>query len=160
MPLLGGTSIMSLGTWTARTIKYQMFLNLSNVLMLIVSTLLLFLAAILIHFYHLTKVPFLHFLLSYIYFKIPAWLLVLVFLCLPNVYANLRCIHIGCVCLWVSYIQERIKVNPSSIIPYLFNILGTSSPCLLSSSVLPSLSRYSPSTLHLSWGTSLIEQLF
>jgi len=49
---------MSLGTWTARSTKYQVFLNLSNVLMLIVSTLLIFFSGILIHFYHLTKLDF------------------------------------------------------------------------------------------------------
>jgi len=50
--------MMSLGTWTSRSTKYQRFLNLSNVLMLIVSTLLMFLSGILIHFYHLTMLYF------------------------------------------------------------------------------------------------------
>jgi len=50
--------MMSLGTWKARSTKYQRFLNLSNVFMLIVSTILVFTAAILIGFYHLTKLDF------------------------------------------------------------------------------------------------------
>jgi len=50
--------MMSLGTWTSRSTKYQRFLNLSNVLMLIVSTLLIFLSFNLIYFYHLTKLDF------------------------------------------------------------------------------------------------------
>jgi len=50
--------MMSLGTWKARSTKYQRFLNLSNVFMLIVSTVLLFTSGILIGFYHLTKLDF------------------------------------------------------------------------------------------------------
>ena len=56
MPIVRGASMMSLGTWKARSTKYQRFLNLSNVFMLIVSTVLLFTSGILIGFYHLTKV--------------------------------------------------------------------------------------------------------
>ena len=58
MPIVRGASMMSLGTWKARSTKYQRFLNLSNVFMLIVSTVLLFTSGILIGFYHLTKVRF------------------------------------------------------------------------------------------------------
>ena len=58
MPIVRGASMMSLGTWKARSTKYQRFLNLSNVFMLIVSTVLLFTSGILIGFYHLTKVSF------------------------------------------------------------------------------------------------------
>lgn len=50
--------MMSLGTWNRRSSKYQKFLNLSNVFMLIVSTILLFFAGMLIRFYHLTKLDF------------------------------------------------------------------------------------------------------
>ena len=56
MPIVRGASMMSLGTWKARSTKYQRFLNLSNVFLLIVSTILLFSAGILMSFYHLTKV--------------------------------------------------------------------------------------------------------
>jgi len=58
MPIVRGASMMSLGTWKARSTKYQRFLNLSNVFMLIVSTVLLFTSGILIGFYHLTKLDF------------------------------------------------------------------------------------------------------
>jgi len=58
MPIVRGSSMMSLGTWTARSTKYQRFLNLSNVFMLIMSTVLLFTSGILIFFYHLTKLDF------------------------------------------------------------------------------------------------------
>eukprot|EP00090_Calanus_glacialis_P025919 TRINITY_DN4064_c0_g1_i1.p1 TRINITY_DN4064_c0_g1~~TRINITY_DN4064_c0_g1_i1.p1 ORF type:complete len:293 (-),score=61.48 TRINITY_DN4064_c0_g1_i1:349-1227(-) len=58
MPIARGSSMMSLGTWKARSTKYQRFLNLSNVFMLIVSTILLFTSGILISFYHLTKLDF------------------------------------------------------------------------------------------------------
>jgi len=56
MVLARGSSMMSLGTWSARSTRYQRFLNLSNVFLLIVSTILLFSSAVLINFYHLTKV--------------------------------------------------------------------------------------------------------
>eukprot|EP00092_Neocalanus_flemingeri_P021978 GFUD01023836.1.p1 GENE.GFUD01023836.1~~GFUD01023836.1.p1 ORF type:complete len:294 (+),score=59.87 GFUD01023836.1:67-948(+) len=58
MPIVRGSSMMSLGTWKARSTRYQRFLNLSNVFLLIVSTILLFSAGILINFYHLTKLDF------------------------------------------------------------------------------------------------------
>ena len=41
-----------------RTTKYQKFLNVSNVFLLITSTFLIFSAAILIKFYHLAKLDF------------------------------------------------------------------------------------------------------
>jgi len=50
--------MMSLGTWTARSTKYQRFLNLSNVFLMITSIILLFLSAVLIMFYHLMKMDF------------------------------------------------------------------------------------------------------
>jgi len=50
--------MISLGTWSARSTRYQRFLNLSNVFLLIVSTILLFSSAVLINFYHLTKLYF------------------------------------------------------------------------------------------------------
>ena len=56
MPMVRGSSMMSLGTWTARSTKYQKFLNLSNVFLLIVSTGLLFTSVVLMIFYHMTKV--------------------------------------------------------------------------------------------------------
>ena len=56
MPMVRGSSMMSLGTWTRRSTKYQRFLNLSNVFLLIVSTGLLFSSIVLMSFYHMTKV--------------------------------------------------------------------------------------------------------
>jgi len=50
--------MMSLGTWKARSTKYQRFLNLSHVFLLITSTILVFSAAILIKFFHITKLNF------------------------------------------------------------------------------------------------------
>jgi hypothetical protein len=50
--------MMSLGTWKARSTKYQRFLNLSQVFLLITSIILIFAAAILIKFYHITKLNF------------------------------------------------------------------------------------------------------
>lgn len=58
MPIAKGSSMLSLGTWKARSTKYQRFLNLTNVFMLIVSTILLFTSGVLITFYHLTKLEF------------------------------------------------------------------------------------------------------
>jgi len=58
MPIVRGSSMMSLGTWKARSTKYQKFLNLSNVFMLITSTTLIFMAIVLIRFYHITKLDF------------------------------------------------------------------------------------------------------
>ena len=54
--MVRGSSMMSLGTWTRRSTKYQRFLNLSNVFLLIVSTGLLFSSIVLMSFYHMTKV--------------------------------------------------------------------------------------------------------
>ena len=56
MPMVRGSSMMSLGTWNRRSIKHQRFLNLSNVFLLIVSTGLLFSSTVLMSFYHMTKV--------------------------------------------------------------------------------------------------------
>lgn len=50
--------MMSLGTWKARSTKYQKFLNLSNVFMLITSTTLIFMSVVLMRFYHITKLDF------------------------------------------------------------------------------------------------------
>lgn len=50
--------MMSLGTWSARSSKYQRFLNLANVFLLIASTILIFCAAILITWYHMLKLEF------------------------------------------------------------------------------------------------------
>merc|ERR1719309_1656129 len=58
MPMVRGSSMMSLGTWTRRSTKYQRFLNLSNVFLLIVSTGLLFSSTVLMSFYHMTKLYF------------------------------------------------------------------------------------------------------
>jgi len=50
--------MMSLGTWSARSSKYQRFLNMSNVFLLITSTILIFCAIILISWYHMLKLYF------------------------------------------------------------------------------------------------------
>jgi len=50
--------MMSLGTWKARSTKYQRFLNLSNVFLLMTSIILVFSAVVLIKFYHITKLDF------------------------------------------------------------------------------------------------------
>ena len=56
MPLVRGASMMSLGTWSKRSSRYQKFLNLCNVFLLITSTILIFSSIVLMSFYHLTKV--------------------------------------------------------------------------------------------------------
>lgn len=50
--------MMSLGTWNRRSTRYQKFLNLCNVFLLITSTILIFSAVVLMSFYHLTKLDF------------------------------------------------------------------------------------------------------
>jgi len=65
--------MMSLGTWTARSTKYQKFLNLSNVFLLIVSTGLLFTSVVLMSFYHMTKLAF----WSWYFYALPMAMLVL-----------------------------------------------------------------------------------
>jgi len=50
--------MMSLGTWKARSTKYQRFLNISNVFLLITSTILIFSSIVLIKFYHISKLSF------------------------------------------------------------------------------------------------------
>jgi len=67
MPMMKGTSMMSLGTWTARSNKYQTFINVSNVFLLIASTVLLFSSGVLINFYHLTKLDF----INWVYYACP-----------------------------------------------------------------------------------------
>jgi len=49
---------MSLGTWKSRSTKYQRFLNISNVFLLITSTILIFSSIVLIKFYHISKLDF------------------------------------------------------------------------------------------------------
>jgi hypothetical protein len=56
--------MMSLGTWGSRSSKYQRFLNISNVFLLITSTILIFCGIILISWYHMLK---LHFWSPYFY---------------------------------------------------------------------------------------------
>lgn len=58
MPMIRGSSMMSLGTWSRRSTRYQKFLNLCNVFLLITSTILIFSAIVLISFYHLTKLDY------------------------------------------------------------------------------------------------------
>jgi len=58
MPLVRGSSMMSLGTWKSRSTKYQRFLNLANVFLLITSTILIFSSIVLIKFYHISKLDF------------------------------------------------------------------------------------------------------
>jgi len=58
MPLVSGASMMSLGTWGSRSSKYQRFLNISNVFLLITSTILIFCGIILISWYHMLKLEF------------------------------------------------------------------------------------------------------
>jgi len=58
MPLVRGSSMMSLGTWKSRSTKYQRFLNISNVFLLITSTILIFSSIVLIKFYHISKLDF------------------------------------------------------------------------------------------------------
>ena len=57
MPMLrSGTSTLSM--MQRRTTKYQKFLNLSNVFLLITATILIFSAVVLIKFYHVDKLSF------------------------------------------------------------------------------------------------------
>lgn len=60
MPLLrrSGSAKSTLSMMQRRATKYQRFLNLSNVFLLTTSTILLFSAAVLIKFYHITKLDF------------------------------------------------------------------------------------------------------
>ncbi len=59
MPLLrSGSARSTLSMMQRRTTKYQKFLNLSNVFLLITSTILIFSAVILMKFYHLDKLNF------------------------------------------------------------------------------------------------------
>ena len=54
--LRSGTSTLSM--MQRRTTKYQKFLNLSNVFLLITATILIFSAVVLIKFYHVDKLDF------------------------------------------------------------------------------------------------------
>jgi hypothetical protein len=65
--------MMSLGTWTRRSTKYQKFLNLSNVFLLIVSTALLFTSVVLMRYFHMTKLSF----WSWYFYALPMCMLVL-----------------------------------------------------------------------------------
>jgi len=58
MPMIRGASTMTLGTWTTRSSKYQKILNVLNTFMIIVSLILIGTAAVLIRFYHFTKLYF------------------------------------------------------------------------------------------------------
>ncbi len=59
MPLFrSGSAKSTLSVMQRRTTKYQKFLNVSNVFLLITSTILIFSAAVLIKFYHLSKLGF------------------------------------------------------------------------------------------------------
>ena len=51
MPLVSGASMMSLGTWGSRSSKYQRFLNISNVFLLITSTILNYIAGPLLMYF-------------------------------------------------------------------------------------------------------------
>lgn len=65
--------MMSLGTWTRRSTKYQKFLNLSNVFLLIASTALLFTSVVLMRYFHMTKLSF----WSWYFYALPMCMLVL-----------------------------------------------------------------------------------
>lgn len=59
MPLLRtGSAKSTLSMMQRKATKYQKFLNLSNVFLLITSTILIFSAVILIKFYHIDKLDF------------------------------------------------------------------------------------------------------
>ena len=142
MPMVRGSSMMSLGTWTRRSTKYQRFLNLSNVFLLIVSTGLLFSSIVLMSFYHMTKVGetvrvfavavtqlshikrhtshpcsivnFITGLPSSLTSIFSAIFLVLVFLRRPHVHAGPRPLHICRVCLRIPHLHEGVQVWLSS----------------------------------------------
>ena len=57
MPMsVSGVSTLSSGTWKRRSSKYQKYINVFNVLLMLVSTALIFVAGLLIRYYHLPKV--------------------------------------------------------------------------------------------------------
>jgi hypothetical protein len=59
MPLLrSGSAVSTLSTMQRNATKYQKYLNLSNVFLLITSTILIFSAVILMKFYHIDKLDF------------------------------------------------------------------------------------------------------
>ena len=58
MAFLGASGKSTLSLYQRRSTKYQKFLNLSNVFLLITSTILIFSAIILIKFYHIDHLTF------------------------------------------------------------------------------------------------------
>jgi uncharacterized membrane protein (DUF2068 family) len=59
MPMFrSGSQKSTLSMMQQKTTKYQKFLNVSNVLLVITSTLIIFTAVILIKFYHINKLDF------------------------------------------------------------------------------------------------------
>jgi len=55
---VSGVSTLSSGTWKRRSSKYQKYINVFNVLLMLVSTALIFVAGLLIRYYHLPKLEF------------------------------------------------------------------------------------------------------
>jgi len=55
---VSGVSTLSSGTWKRRSSKYQKYINVFNVLLMLVSTALIFVAGLLIRYYHLPKLGF------------------------------------------------------------------------------------------------------
>jgi len=58
LSLASGASKMSLGTWDSRSSKYQRFLNISNVMLLITSAMLIITSSTLITRHHMLKLYF------------------------------------------------------------------------------------------------------
>jgi len=59
MPMsVSAVSTLSSGTWKRRSSKYQKYINVFNVLLMLVSTALIFVAGLLIRYYHLPKLGF------------------------------------------------------------------------------------------------------
>ena len=76
MPLFrSGSQKSTLSVMQSRVTKYQRFLNLSNVFLLITSTILIFTAIVLMKFYHITKLEFWDVLFS----VVPPYIIVLGF---------------------------------------------------------------------------------
>ena len=76
MPLFrSGSQKSTLSVMQSRVTKYQRFLNLSNVFLLITSTILIFTAIVLMRFYHVTKLNFWHSLFAIV----PPYIIVLGF---------------------------------------------------------------------------------
>lgn len=84
MPLLrSGSARSTLSMMQRKTHKYQKFLNLSNVFLLITSTILIFSAIILMKFYHIDKLDF----WSAYFYVVPIFMITL------GVYTFLVCIY-------------------------------------------------------------------